>query len=195
MKTLTTSPRTARFCALLAPHERTMYGLASKMIGDAELATDLVQEATLKAFMAFDRYDDTRPIRPWLCSIVHNTCINELRRRARERRLRAELVRLDLQRADGVGDAELRLFARTLSAPVIRALTALPAQQREAVLMIDIWGYSYDEVATHQDCPKGTIMSRLHRGRERLKRALRGYARAQGISQRRRGCPSVAAAA
>ena len=172
-------PPIADFERTMLPYLDELYGTAVRMTGSRAEADDLVQEATMRAWAFFDRFEAGTNARAWLHRILTNTFINGYRRRRREREILAEvrttekrMVWLDLDdkraQKDGVGDE------------VEAALAELPEDFRRVVLLVDRDDKTYREVADTLGCPIGTVMSRLHRARRVLKRRLRAYARAEG---------------
>jgi RNA polymerase sigma-70 factor (ECF subfamily) len=172
------------------------YNAAYRMMGNASDAEDLTQEAYVRVWAAFDRYDRSRPFEGWLFRILSNLAIDRWRRQANTCicSLDAEGTgaRSSSARRGNTGTRDGRhasLLAcladeRPSSMPeqsylraeagqrVQRALSALPGDYRKAVVLADVQGYSYEEIAQHVGCPVGTIRSRLHRGRQLLRQNL-----------------------
>jgi RNA polymerase sigma-70 factor (ECF subfamily) len=172
----------ARFERLVLPHLDAAYNLAVWLMRDEALAEEAVQEACLRAFRYFDSLRGEEA-RPWLLGIVRNTSLTLLQRNS------AAGVPLDFDE-DGVGEetvapgaivnfpinpevAALRMADREL---VQASVNALPLEFREAVVLREIHGYSYREIAEICAVPIGTVMSRLARGRRLLQQALAGDA-------------------
>jgi len=134
-----------------------------------DLAEDLVQETYLRALAARDRYRPGSNARAWLHAILGNAARSQYRRERREVRLK-ERWELQAAAADDVRDTD---GAPTTPTPSLRALLdALPKGYREAVELVDLGGLSYHETAARLRCPIGTVMSRLHRARRQLRRAM-----------------------
>ena len=137
------------------------------------LADDLVQETLTRAWQARASFRPGTNARAWTHRILFNTYINHYRKKKREREALEELRgmsrRTSNQALDGFGDE------------VAAALAALKPEFREAVELVDLGDLSYQDAADRLECPVGTVMSRLHRGRKRLRRALQGYAIDQGV--------------
>lgn len=168
----------ARFERLVLPHLDAAYSLAAWLLRDDAQAEDAVQEAYLRAFRFFDslRGDEARP---WLLGIVRNTCYSFL-----------QLARREAGKAsfeeggcseDAVANGAVVSFPVSPEAAAIRAadrtqvhvcLRALPAEFREAVVLREIHGCSYREIAAICAVPIGTVMSRLSRGRRLLQQSL-----------------------
>ena len=169
------------------PHLQALYGTALRLTHDPREAEDLVQDTTLRAFRFFHRFERGTNVKAWLFKILHNTFINRYRRRLREQRVLEEIDRNDHYHlvagspTPGGGDPERALSFRMLEGDVQRALAEVPPDFRMAVILADLEEFSYREIAEIMDCPVGTVMSRLFRGRRLLSRALHDYAVEQGI--------------
>jgi RNA polymerase sigma-70 factor (ECF subfamily) len=154
-------------------------------------AEDLVQETYLKAYRGFGGFQEGTNLKAWMYRILTNTYINMDRskqRRPDETDL-AEVEDLYLYRrlgglegATAGRSAEDELLDTFTEAEVKQALESLPENFRMAVLLADVEGFSYKEIAEILDIPIGTVMSRLHRGRKALQRELYGFAVARGIA-------------
>jgi RNA polymerase sigma-70 factor (ECF subfamily) len=168
-------------------HADALYGAALRMTRDRADAEDLLQETFLKAFRAYDRFEEGTNLRAWLFRILTNTYISTYRRRQRapEESDLDDVEELYLYRrlaAAGLSrSAEDAALDRLTAPEVLSALEELPEQFRLAVLLSDVEGFSYKEIAEITDVPIGTVMSRLHRGRKALQRALAPYATEQGL--------------
>lgn len=159
-----------RFERLVLPHMDAAHNLAFWIIRNREEAEEAVQEAMLRAFRFFDglRGDDAKA---WLLGIVRNTCYT-LHARAPDA-ARHEAFDEDIHTAEEpLGDPERAALARADSAAVNRALAALPAKFREVLVLRELEGLSYREIAAVAQVPMGTVMSRLARARSQLRRAL-----------------------
>ena len=160
-----------------------LYRLALRLTRNRAEAEDVVQEAFLRAFRGFDRFNPGTNCRAWLFTILRNVFLNRVRSQGREV-LEAEvgdLDRVEITTDTAVGPNPEEQFLQTmLHGDVDRALTTLPLAFREAVLLVDIEGLTYREVADVLGCPIGTVMSRLSRGRALLRRALGRFAREHG---------------
>lgn len=178
----------ARFSHDALPLLDQLYGAAMKMTRNPQDAQDLVQETYLKAYAAFERFAEGTNLRAWLYRIMTNTYINGYRKRQREPYLGAvddledwQLGGAESTTAMPARSAEAEAIDRAPASVVSEALNALPEDFRMAVYLADVEGFSYREVAEMVDAPIGTVMSRLHRGRARLRKALGEYAREQGV--------------
>lgn len=170
-------PSRSRFEALALPHLPTIYRLARQMAG-ADRADDLAQETYLKAWAHFDRLEPGTNCRAWLCRILHNTWVSQWRKT----RLELPVADVDEVRADPGYDWEQERLAAVLSADMQWALAQLPDTHRWAVLLADVEDFSYQEIAATLECPIGTVMSRISRGRRLLATLLR---------ERRAGVPPL----
>jgi len=163
------------------PYLAQLYQAALRMTRNASDAEDLVQETLAKAYVAFDQFTQGTNLRAWLHKILSNSFVNSYRKTRREPALAAapELPEGWQQGEDAfapvVRSAEAEALDRLGDSEVLRALRDLPTDFRTAVYLADIEGYPYREVAAMMGTPIGTVMSRLHRGRDRLRRALAAY--------------------
>jgi len=163
-------------------HVGELYATALRYARDEKDAEDLVQETLLRAYAAWEQFQQGTNCRAWLFRILTNNYINEYRRLHKERRWLTwsdPLVSPFRRRA--ARDPEGVLFERLLGDEVVAALGALPDEFRNVVVLADLQGLSYREIAERLECPLGTVMSRLHRGRRLLEGSLQDYARRQGI--------------
>lgn len=152
--------------AALTPHIPRLRRYARALVGDRYAADDLVQDTLERAMNKFHLWRPGSDLRAWLFAIMHNVYVNQLRSRAA--RPETALDEGDLL-AQGVPDAD-RLEIRDMQT----AIAALPAEQREVVLLVALEQLSYAEVSRALGIPMGTVMSRLFRARERLRAQLGG---------------------
>lgn len=157
----------SQFEALALPHLRSVYRLARQMAG-SDRAEDLAQETFLKAWAHFHTFDPATNCRAWLCRILHNTWISQWRKT----RLELPLGDLDRVPAEPGYDWEREQLRGVLSGDLQWALDQLPEAYRWAVLLADVEELTYQEVAATMECPVGTVMSRLSRGRRMLGRLV-----------------------
>jgi RNA polymerase sigma-70 factor (ECF subfamily) len=168
-----TAQRQQQFESVALPHLDALYRTACRLTGSREQAEDLVQETYLRAYAAFAHFDGQQ-CRAWLFTILRHTYISQLRQAGRAPTL------VDLEQDIATNDhggwacesVEDEVLATFLSEDLERALAALPASWRMAVVLADIEELSYAEIAQVMDCPIGTVMSRLYRGRRRLQALL-----------------------
>ena len=173
------------------PFMDALYTAAMRMTHNAADAEDLVQETFLRGYRGYPRFEEGTNLRAWLYRILTNTFINSYRskqRRPQESDL-GEVEDLYLYRRLGGLEASERgrsaedeLMDFVTDAEVKAALDELPEQFRVAVLLADVEGFSYKEIADILDIPIGTVMSRLHRGRKGLQRLLGDYAAQRGLA-------------
>lgn len=166
------------FAELVEKHQKYVYNLAYRMTGNPEEARDLAQEAFVRAFSHFDRFDQSTSFEKWLYRIVSNLYIDAVRKkgRRREESLDAPLntVNGPMERVvpdEAANPAEI-VEQTHLAGEIQAALEKLPPQYRMAVVLCDVQGFSYEEIAHMLRCSIGTVRSRIHRGRRMLRVAL-----------------------
>jgi RNA polymerase sigma-70 factor (ECF subfamily) len=170
-------------------HLDALYGVACRLTKAPLDAEDLVQDALVKAMRARDQYQAGTNLKAWLFKILTNTFINKYRRGGLER------VVLDGPDADPLADGwvsaasmralrdpENQALRSIVEEEIHRALDELPEEFRLAVVLSDVEELSYKEIAEVMDCPVGTVMSRLHRGRRLLQKRLYDHAVCLGIA-------------
>jgi RNA polymerase sigma-70 factor (ECF subfamily) len=148
---------------------RQIYNYAYRLTGNSHDAADLVQEVLLRVRSGIDRYTPGS-FEAWLWRITRNAFIDDVRRR--RRRPTVELVEGDRTLHVAAASPDEVLAQVRLSDDVQAALLKLPFEFRECVVMCDVVGLSYDEIAHAVDVPVGTVRSRIHRGRRRLRELL-----------------------
>jgi RNA polymerase sigma-70 factor, ECF subfamily len=169
-------------------HLDTLYAVSCRMTRSTAEAEDLVQDTVVKAMRAQAQFQPGTNLKAWLLRILTNTFINRYWRGGLERDL------LDGPDADALTDGwmsattmramrdpETQALTPLVAAEMQRALNALPDEFRLAVILSDVEELSYKEIAEAMGCPIGTVMSRLHRGRQMLQKTLREHAVAMGI--------------
>jgi RNA polymerase sigma-70 factor (ECF subfamily) len=169
-------------------HLDSLYGVAVRMTRDNAAAEDLVHDTVLKAIRGWNQYQPGTNLKAWLLRILTNTFINRYRRGGLERDV-LEGPDADPLSDRWIGAATLRgmrepereALAPLVEAEVQRALDSLPEHFRMAIVLSDVEGLSYKEIADVMGCPIGTVMSRLHRARAILQQLLRAHAVALGI--------------
>ncbi|HBJ72971.1 MAG TPA: RNA polymerase subunit sigma [Actinobacteria bacterium] len=186
MATETKDEKTARFERDVMPFLDSLYGAALRMTRNPADAEDLVQEATLKAFAAFDSFTEGTNLRAWLFRILTNSYINQYRKKQRQpfQTSADELTDGELNEVGehlGMRSAEAEALDHLADAEIVDALAALPDDFRMAVYLADVEGFAYKEIAEIMETPVGTVMSRLSRGRKLLRELLREYAAERGF--------------
>jgi RNA polymerase sigma-70 factor (ECF subfamily) len=192
----------ATFAEQAMPLMGSLYTAALRMTRNPADAEDLVQETYLRAYRGFGGFEHGTNLKAWLYRILTNTYINQYR--AKKRRFdETELDEAEdlylyrrlggLEAAAAGRSAEDELMDWFTDAEVKAAIEALPEQFRLAVLLADVEGFSYKEIAEILDIPIGTVMSRLHRGRKSLQKQLYEFAVARGLADRRDAPPAAGA--
>ncbi len=179
------------FSEQVEPFMDPLYGAAMRMTRNPADAEDLLQETFLRAYRGFPNFTQGTNLRAWLYRILTNTYINSYRAKQR----RPEQTELDevedlylyrrlggLEAAALGRSAEDELMDLFTEAEVKEAIEALPENFRVAVLLADVEGFAYKEIAEILDIPIGTVMSRLHRGRKALQKSLHTFAAARGLA-------------
>jgi RNA polymerase sigma-70 factor (ECF subfamily) len=180
----------ATFSDQAVPFMGSLYTAALRMTRNPADAEDLVQETYLKAYRAFGGFREGTNLKAWLYKILTNTFINSYRSKKR----RPEQTDLDevedlylyrrlggLEAVAASRSAEEEVLDHFTDADVKAAVEALPEQFRMAVLLADVEGFSYKEIAEILDIPIGTVMSRLHRGRKALQKVLHDVGVRRGL--------------
>ncbi len=178
----------AEFARQALVHADSLYGAAYRLTRNPRDAEDLVQDSLLRAYRFWDSFEQDSNCKAWLLRIVTNTFINEYQRKKRSREV-LDAASAEQDATDGVlvhaaaserQTPERALLDRSVSDDVQRALDSLPDDFRTAVVLCDVQGLSYKEIAEIMQTPVGTVMSRLFRGRKLLATALREFALAEG---------------
>jgi len=186
------------FEQLIQRTQRQAYNMAYRMTGNRDDAEDLTQEAYLRAYRSFATYNRQLPFESWFFRILSNLFIDLMRRRPKQKPLSLDQPmgeeeseeNLLLQIADESANPERDLLERVLDERLQQALLALPEVFRVAVLLCDVEGKSYEEIAQVMGSSIGTVRSRIHRGRTLLRRMLDGKATARA-GTRKRGRPPI----
>lgn len=164
------------------PHLDALYGMALRLTRDEREAEDLLQDSLVRAYRFYDRYEEGSNIKAWLFKILTNAFYNSVRKRKNLRRLESEAEvggHYDrfISDASMLGrDAEKALMGKIAAAELSSAIEELPPEFRTAVLLCDLYDFSYRDIAEIIERPVGTVMSRLYRGRRLLQRRLYAYA-------------------
>ncbi|UCC49190.1 MAG: sigma-70 family RNA polymerase sigma factor [Gemmatimonadota bacterium] len=163
-------------------HLDMLYNVALRLSGNASDADDLVQETVTKAYRAWDKYEPGTNCRAWLVTILRNTFINQFRRESK----RPSSVEYESVEETSIfesvqdRDPEGSFFRYIVDDEVTRAIQELPEEFRIPVVLSDVEGMSYAEIAEILELPVGTVKSRLFRGRRRLQQRLYEYALEMG---------------
>ena len=193
---LSDEQRRELFTSEALPYLDQLYSAALRYTRNPADAEDLVQEAFAKAFAAFHQFEPGTNLRAWLYRILTNAYINRYRKEQRRpAEVSADAWAARVTEEGGGGDfslydriaettahsAEVEALEHLTDAEIKDALASLPEQFRMAVYLADVEGFSYAEIADIMGTPIGTVMSRLHRGRGALQRALYEYAVERGL--------------
>ncbi|WP_281175530.1 sigma-70 family RNA polymerase sigma factor [Nitriliruptor alkaliphilus] len=178
--------RRVRFEAEVLPYLDRLYGAAMRYTRDPHDAADLVQESVAKAYRSFHQYRPGTNLRAWLYRVLHTTYLSMYRKQQRrpQENLQDEIDDFsfyDEVNRGGGRSAEREVLESFTDDEVKQALADLPETFRLAVYLADVEGFAYKEIAEIMDTPVGTVMSRLHRGRKALQKALAEYARERGL--------------
>jgi RNA polymerase sigma-70 factor (ECF subfamily) len=177
----------ARFEAEAMPYLNGMYAAAYRLTRNASDAEDLVQETFLRAYRGFHQFEPGTNLKAWLYRILMNTFINSYRKRQREPQTISEdevedwYLYSKMVEGGAEPSAEAEVLEKIPDEDVQQALMALPEQFRTAVLLADVEGFSYKEIADITGVPIGTVMSRLHRGRKALEKRLWDVVQERGL--------------
>lgn len=182
--------RYAEFEKEAVPHLDAVYNFALRMTGDEDDADDLVQETYLKAFRFFDKFEKGTNCKAWLFRILKNSFINDYRKTTKEPN---KVDYDDIQnfyeniKADEVETQhyEEDAFSNLLDDEISKAISELPEDFRTVVILSDIEGFTYEEIADFVDIPVGTVRSRLHRARKMLYVQLFDYAKVKGFVKKK----------
>lgn len=169
----------AAFDELVKRHEDRVYNMALRMLGNPDDALDLAQEVFLSAYRALKGFESKSLFSTWIYRVTVNRCRDELRRRSTVKHTRPRPLAADADdppmdppsRAASPAEAAI---ARESEALVAAAVAALPEEAREALVLRDVEGLAYEEIAEVLEVPVGTVRSRLHRARCLLRDRLRG---------------------
>ena len=158
---------------VVARFKRKVFHIAYKFTGRHDAAEDLTQEVFLKVFKSLDKFHRDADFSTWLSSVARNYCIDHYRASRREKEVVVEdLVAFDLAPASSGSNPHRALEDRDRRSFLRSGLDSLPEKLREAVVLRDLQGLSYQEMAERLELPEGTVKSRINRGREELTRLL-----------------------
>ena len=163
----------AAFEQLMEAHESRMYAVALHMCGNREDAQDCLQEAMLRIYRALNSFKGQSSFATWVYRVTMNTCLDELRRRKTRTATSLDaLLDMGWSPTDETDTPEHHSLRAEQRRTIERAIAGLPEDMRAAIVLRDIQGCSYDEIATVLSTNVGTIKSRISRGRERLREVL-----------------------
>ncbi|MFB6181410.1 MAG: sigma-70 family RNA polymerase sigma factor [Candidatus Magasanikbacteria bacterium] len=179
-------PKISAFTEEAIPHMNDLYAKAIQYTKDEKSAEDLVQETLVKAYDNWDRFEIGTNCQAWLFTILRNTFINQHRKQKREREVTSEDVSIEKNFFDRENSFHHRspekgVLDKTFSEEMKASLKSLPVKFRQAVLLADLNDFSYKEIAYILDCPMGTVMSRIFRGRKMVRQKLAETAYERGI--------------
>jgi RNA polymerase sigma-70 factor (ECF subfamily) len=176
------------FNAEMIPHMDALYNFAIRLASDPTDAEDLVQDTIVKAYRFFASYERGTNAKAWLFRILKNSYINNYRKQSKQPfqvdydEISTYYESVRSERSDTT-DMEQIMYRELLDDEVTKALNKLPEDFRTVVLLCDIEGFTYEEIANMLDVPIGTIRSRLHRGRNLLRTSLSQYASRRGFGE------------
>ena len=159
------------FNRLVEKYQREVYNLALRMLGQASAADDATQEAFISAFRGIGQFRSGN-FRAWMLRITANACRDQLRSLRRHPTAPLDELILDTEVDRSAQSPEDYAINRELGSEIANALLTIPNKQRLAVVLYDIEGLSYEEIAQVMNCSLGTVRSRISRGRERLRHCL-----------------------
>ena len=168
------------FEQLVIKYQRQIYTVAYRFMGNHEDASDLAQEAFLKAYKSIGRFRGESSLKTWLYHIVSNVCRDELRKRKKgqvfslDAPILTEEGEIPRQTEDWTYAPDLIYESKEIQLFIQEALNQLSPEYKEVIILREIQGFSYEEIATHLDCSLGTIKSRLNRARKAMRDILIG---------------------
>jgi len=168
------------------PHMDALYNFALRMTGDGDDANDLVQDTFLKAFRFFDKFEKGTNCKAWLFRIMKNTFINSYRKKKTKEPDKVDYEDVEkfyeTVKPSSTDSAHLEkeIYDNLLDDEITSAIASLPDDFKTVIILSDIEGFTYDEIADFVDCPVGTVRSRLHRARKMLFAKLYKYANEKG---------------
>lgn len=179
-----TENRKKRFEEMALPHMNALYTTALYLTGRKEDAEDLVQETYLKAFRFFDTFSPGSNFRAWVMTILKNNFVNRYRQAKRQKEVSEEdtdefYLYQAVKESEGASP-EAELLQKFENAEIQNAISGLPLDYREAILLCDVQELSYEEISRILNCPVGTVRSRIHRGRQILQKRLYALGREKG---------------
>jgi RNA polymerase sigma-70 factor (ECF subfamily) len=169
------------FNELILRYQNLLFGIALRMLGDEDMASDAVQEALISAFSKFRTFRGGS-LKSWLARVTINACYDEMRRKRRQREMPMEQFNVDGEEVEDLAwmiDPSARPEevhdSFEMESAIQQSLDQLTPAYREAVVLVDIQGLSYEEASIVARVPVGTVKSRLARARLQIRSALQGY--------------------
>tara|TARA_B100001093_G_scaffold93236_1_gene85506 strand:- start:1963 stop:2538 length:576 start_codon:yes stop_codon:yes gene_type:complete len=172
----------------LIPQADALYNFAYSLVFEEARAQDLVQEAYLKAYRFIHSFEPGSNAKAWLFQILKNAFINEYRKKSRQPQkvdFEDYKDKNQLEKQASSIDIGQDIYTHMIGDEITGALNSLPVDFRVAIILSDIEGFTYDEVAKISDIPIGTVRSRLFRARNLMKDQLREYAKEKGFKELR----------
>jgi len=163
------------FEELIQPYQKKAFNIAYRMLGNVEDASDVTQEALIKIYKSLDKYQGKSSFSTWVYSIVNNTCIDYIRKNKKgnvvylDQEIQAKDRSYKMELSDEMNTPEY-LFEKQETQKIVQdAINQLNVDHREIIVLRDINGFSYQEIATMLNCSEGTVKSRINRARGHLK--------------------------
>jgi RNA polymerase sigma-70 factor (ECF subfamily) len=185
---LTKQEKDKIFSEELIPHADALYNFAYSLVFEDSRAEDLVQEAFMKAYRFIHSFEPGSNAKAWLFQILKNAFINDYRKKSRQpQKVDFEdfKEKNQLEKQSVSIDIGQDVYTNMLGDEITRALNRLPVDFRIAIILSDLEGFTYEEIAKISDIPIGTVRSRLFRARNLMKEELREYAKEKGFKELR----------
>lgn len=163
------------FNQLVLKYRNRVLGIAARMLGDRAEAEDLAQDVFVKAYHALPDFHGEALFSTWLYRITANSCLNHRKKQTRERRLTEVVDDLEPLRCDPSANPHSLLERKQLQALLEKAIAGLPEERRMVLILRDIEGLSYEEIAESLGLELGTVRSRLHRARLDIQSKIKAY--------------------
>ena len=167
---------TRAFGTLVERYQRRVIGVAMAVVHNQEDALELAQETFVRAFQSVGKFESRSSFSTWLYRIAANIAIDFRRRERRHPTMRGEEAENEIQRLPSkLGDSFKEAQRSEMSRRIRDALAELTQEHRAAILLREVEGLSYDEISEVMQCPRGTVMSRLHYARNHLREILKDF--------------------
>lgn len=167
------------FEQLISSYERRAYNIALRVMGNEEDAKDMAQEAFIRIYRAIKDFKEQSAFSTWLYRIVTNVCLDEIRKRKKQKlvslegNLESTIGDVQVETGTSSGQPEAAYELEEQKRVIMKAIYELSEEYKTAVILRDIQGFSYEEIAAILDCSSGTVKSRISRGRNLLRDKLR----------------------